>query len=604
MWITLHQAQVQGGKCHSMPGVTATMKAAPAPPTPRRETGALATSLATAVAVATVLVSSLELARDAPELVGNGGAAARLPLVLVEFAAAVVMVAGAWSVRTTHPLASTGLAVAVVASLLPLWAAWPWLPGPVRAGVLAAAPVTVAGLAQVALGWPTQPSPAARATGRAVFGLAGTASLGHLLGYNPFADPGCFRTCQDVQPLLGGLLTTRAAVMLACLLTIAAAAVAIAAVAAGGRARAPRSVAAAVVLALVVLAAAAAVRLAGWGAAPTSLSRLAPEPLAVAVVGGVLCGAGLRTARTRAAIERLATQLSDPATALRRSSGAIRGVQFAIPDDGRWTEAAGQDVGDPPAPGSYLILPDASAPELRLLLARRTDQGEVLAGLTPATRWALRNAQLAAVARARLAEVQASQRRIVAASDAERRRIERDLHDGAQQRLVSVAFHLRVALAGADPATAAQLTGAEAGVRDALTHLRQLAHGIFPSVLANEGLATALDELVAASDVPATLTVRVDGVADAQAMAAYATVVAALDAVQRPSAATRAQISVIQDGDTMTIRVELTRGDGAVAAPDCTDAADRVGALGGHLTIAGPAEDGTMTVTAVLPCGS
>ncbi len=88
------------------------------------------------------------------------------------------------------------------------------------------------------------------------------------------------------------------------------------------------------------------------------------------------------------------------------------------------------------------------------MLARPADKGEVLAGLTPATRWALRNAQLAAVARARLAEVQASQRRIVAASDAERRRIERDLHDGAQQRLVSVAFHLRVALAGADPATA------------------------------------------------------------------------------------------------------------------------------------------------------
>jgi signal transduction histidine kinase len=353
----------------------------------------------------------------------------------------------------------------------------------------------------------------------------------------------------------------------------------------------------------VVLGAAAAVRLAAWGDAPVSVSRLAPEPLAVAVVGAVLCGVGLRTARTRAAIDRLTTQLADPATALRRSSGAIRGLQFAMPDDGRWIDAAGQDVGDPPAPGSYLVLPDASAPELRLLLARRADPGEVLAGLTPATRWALRNAQLAAVARARLAEVQASQRRIVAASDAERRRIERDLHDGAQQRLVSVAFHLRVALAGADPATAAQLTSAEGGVRDALTHLRQLAHGIFPSVLADEGLGAALDELVAASDVPATLTIRVDEVADAPAMAAYATVVAALAAVQRPSAATRAQISVVRDGDTMTVRVEVT-GDDGIVAPDCTEAADRVGALGGRLTIAGPAQDGTVTVTAVIPCES
>jgi signal transduction histidine kinase len=393
-------------------------------------------------------------------------------------------------------------------------------------------------------------------------------------------------------------------VVIACLLTIAAAAAAMAAILAGRTTGVPRSVAGAVVLALVALAGAAVVRLAAWGDASYSLSRLAAEPLAVAMVGAVVCGVSLRTARTRAAIDRLATQLSDPATALRQFAGAIRGVQFPMPEDGCWIDAAGQDVASPPAPGSYLVLPDTTAPELRLLLARRTDPGEVLAGLTPATRWALRNAQLVAVARARLADVQASQRRIVAASDAERRRIERDLHDGAQQRLVSVAFHLRVALTRTDPATAPRLTSAEAGIHDALAHLRRLAHGIFPSVLANEGLTAALDELVAASDVPATLTVGVDGVADAQAMAAYATVVAALDVVQRPSAATRARISVVQDGDLMTVRVEVTGGGEIVVAPDCTDAADRVGALGGHLTLSELAQDGTVTVTAVIPCGS
>lgn len=87
-----------------------------------------------------------------------------------------------------------------VGSLLPLWAAWSWLPGPVRAGVLAAAPLTVAGTAQVALGWPPEVSASARRTGRAVVVLAGAASLAHLLGYNPFADPGCARTCNDVRP--------------------------------------------------------------------------------------------------------------------------------------------------------------------------------------------------------------------------------------------------------------------------------------------------------------------------------------------------------------------------------------------------------------------
>jgi signal transduction histidine kinase len=550
----------------------------------------------------TVVASSLVLVRYDPELLGERSTTPWLSFV--ELAAAVVMVAGAWLVRATHPPASTGLAVATTASLLPLWAALPWLPGPVRAGVLAAAPLTTAGVAQVALGWPADPSPAARRAGRAVYVLAGAAALAHLLGYNPFADPGCFRTCEDVTPLLGGLVTTRAAVIVASLLTIVGAAVAAAAVLAARAAGAPRSITGAVVVSIGGLAISAAMRLAGWGDALASVSRFAPEPFAVALVGAVICRISFRTVRTRAAIDRLAAQLSDPAATLRQSGGAIRGVQFLVPDDGRWVDATGQHVQDPPGPGTDLVLSDTSGPVLRLLLAGRADPGEVLAGLTPATRLALRNAQLAAVASARLAEVQASQRRVVATSDAERRRIERDLHDGAQQRLVSVAFHLRVALAGADPTTGGQLTGAETRVRDALARLRRLAHGIFPSVLASEGLGAALDELVAASDVPATLTVRVHDVVDATAMAAYATVVAALDAVERPSATTHAHVSVVQDGDILTVRVEVAAGEGIVVAPDCTDAADRVGALGGRLTLSHPAGDGTITVAAVIPCGS
>jgi signal transduction histidine kinase len=585
-----------------MRGGTTVEGATPAPAAPRRAAGALAVPLATTVAVVTVVAASLVLVRYDPELLGERSTTPWLSFV--ELAAAVVMVAGAWLVRATHPLASTGLAVATAGSLLPLWAASPLLPAPVRAGVLAAAPFTLAGVAQVALGWPTDVAPAARRAGQALYTLAGAAGLAHLLGYNPFADPGCFRTCEDVAPLLGGFLTTQAAVFIASLLTIATAAVATAAILGVRTARAPRSVTGAVIVALGGLAISAALRLAGWGDALASVSRIALEPFAVALVGAVVCGIGFRAVRTRAAIDRLAAQLADPAAALRQSGGVIRGVQFLMPDDGRWVDVAGQDVGDPPAPGNHLVLSDASGPVLRLLLARRADQSEVLTGLTPATRLALRNAQLAAVASARLAEVRASQQRVVATSDAERRRIERDLHDGAQQRLVGVAFHLRVALAGADPATAERLTGAETRVRDALARLRRLAHGIFPSVLASEGLGAALDELVAASDVPATLTVRVNDIADTPAMAAYATVVAALDAVQRPSAATRAQVSVVQDDGVLTVRVEVAAGDGMVVTPDCTDAADRVGALAGHLTLSDPARDGTMTVTAVIPCGS
>lgn len=103
--------------------------------------------------------------------------------------------------------------------------------------MLAAAPFTVAGVAQVALGWPTKVAPEVRRAGRAVYLLAGVAALVHLLGYNPFADRGCFRTCEDVPPVLGGILTTRAAVTVASLLTIAAAV--LGAAASSDRARSP-----------------------------------------------------------------------------------------------------------------------------------------------------------------------------------------------------------------------------------------------------------------------------------------------------------------------------------------------------------------------------
>ena len=584
-----------------MGDVTAVVEAAPAPPTaPGRAASVLAGSLATAAAAVTVLASFTALTGGNLEVAGP-----RVPagLLLVEVAAVAVMVAGMWTVRGEHAPVSTALAVATAGSLVPTWAGWPWLPGPVRAGMLAVGPFTVAGVAHVALCWPTRPSAGARSAGQAVSVLVTAAALSHLLGYNPFADPGCALICEDIRPLLENLLTTRFAVTVTCLLGVAAAAVATVAVVAGRAPRAPRGVVGTVALALAGLAALPAVRWASWADRSPSLPLLALEPLVVAAVAAVAAAVTIRTLRTRAAIDRLGLQLSNPETAVRDVSGAIRGVQFAMPGGSRWVDAAGRNVPDAQAGGNAVVLSDASGPVLRLLLAGRTDPGEILAGLTPATRLALRNGQLAAVAAARLAEVQASQRRVVALSDAERRRIERDLHDGAQQRLVSVAFHLGAAMSRVDQAVAERLAGPYAQVRAALVHLRQLAHGIVPGVLVDEGLPAALDELAAASDVPVILDVRAGELPDAVAMAAYATVVAALESIERPSTTTRARISVVQDAGMVAVRAEVTIGDGDVRRPDYTDAADRVGALGGRLTDGDVTADG-ITVTAVIPCAS
>jgi signal transduction histidine kinase len=296
----------------------------------------------------------------------------------------------------------------------------------------------------------------------------------------------------------------------------------------------------------------------------------------------------------------LAARLSGPVAAL----SGVQGVHFAVPGEARWVDVAGRDATDLAGQDRYLVLSDESGPVLRLLIARGTDQGDLLAALTPATRLALQNAQLSAVAKARLADVQASQRRVVAMSDSERQRIERDLHDGAQQRLVSVAFHLKVALAGADAPTAVRLAAAEKQVRNALGQLRRLAHGIFPSVLADEGLAAALDDLVAASEVPTTLDVRTrDDVGMETAMAAYATVAAVINSVEHPGPNTRAVILVDRDGDTLTVSVEVEGAVGTVAVADFVNVADRVGALGGRFTTAETAA-GAAVVTAVIPCGS
>ena len=121
-------------------------------------------------------------------------------------------------------------------------------------------------------------------------------------------------------------------------------------------------------------------------------------------------------------------------------------------------------------------------------------------------------------------------------------------------------------------------------------------------MLADEGLAAALDELIAASDVPSTLDVRArDDVGMEMAMAAYATVAAVLNSVEQPGPNTRAVILVDRDGDTLTVSVEVEGTVGTVVAADFVDVADRVGALGGRLTTT-EAATGATVVTAVIPC--
>jgi signal transduction histidine kinase len=235
-------------------------------------------------------------------------------------------------------------------------------------------------------------------------------------------------------------------------------------------------------------------------------------------------------------------------------------------------------------------------------------QPDLLEVVCAAANVALERERLQAELEARVVELQASRERIVAAGDAERRRLERDLHDGAQQRLVAIALQLSV-LKGriqSDPAIAEELAktaGDELAL--SLAELRELARGIHPAVL-EHGLAAALDSLAARASVPTKVLFETSQrLPEPVELAAYFVASEALANVAKYAHATTVSMRVWRaDG---IARIEIA-DDGVGGADDTGGSglrglADRVEALDGHLRVSSPTGAGTV-VTAELPCGS
>jgi signal transduction histidine kinase len=226
-----------------------------------------------------------------------------------------------------------------------------------------------------------------------------------------------------------------------------------------------------------------------------------------------------------------------------------------------------------------------------------------------ATRLAVQNERLQAEVRAQLEEVRASRARIVEAADAERRKVERDLHDGAQQRLVTLSLALAEAQArlgpDGDPELAASLREAAEELRRALTEVRELARGIHPAILTEDGLVSALESLAEHSPVPATVSGSLDGrFAPAVEATAYFVVSEALANVGKYAEASEVRISVGRSNGHVTVEV---RDDGVGGADPAKGSglrglADRVAAVGGRIEIDSPTGRGT-TVSAQIPCG-
>jgi signal transduction histidine kinase len=196
------------------------------------------------------------------------------------------------------------------------------------------------------------------------------------------------------------------------------------------------------------------------------------------------------------------------------------------------------------------------------------------------------NERLQAEVLAQLHDLRTSRTRIVETGDAERRRLERDLHDGAQHRLLVLSYDLHVASAGAraegDGETASLLAKATAEAQSALGELRELAHGIHPAILTEAGLGPALATLADAAPLPVEIdAVPADRYPALVEKAAYMVVAEALDDAARRGAS---YIAVNADRRNERLAVEV-EDDGSERTATMINLADRVGAVGGRLEI-------------------
>jgi signal transduction histidine kinase len=220
---------------------------------------------------------------------------------------------------------------------------------------------------------------------------------------------------------------------------------------------------------------------------------------------------------------------------------------------------------------------------------------------------ALDNERLQAELRARFDELKASRARIVEAADQERKRIERNLHDGTQQRLTSIALALGLAESKltSDPRAAeASVRQAKQALETALAELRDLSHGIHPSVLTTRGLGPALEDLAYTAPLPVTVAAELNGRLPERVEAgAYYVVAEALANIAKHAHASAATVGLAREHGRLLLRVlddgiggaDPTRGSGLRGLND------RLQALGGTLDVHSPPGRGT-EVRAAIPC--
>ena len=298
--------------------------------------------------------------------------------------------------------------------------------------------------------------------------------------------------------------------------------------------------------------------------------------------------------------DRLARALDDP---------SLR-IAYVL-DEGGAVDTSGTPVGRDPVPGVTVTPVERQGQRLALVShAAGLEPGALAAAFGPALLLALDNERLRAARLTRLAELRASRARIVADGDTERQRLERDLHDGAQQQLLSILFDLRLArldaLRAGDDARSTRLDEAETLAQGAVDALRRVAHGIHPAVLSRSGLVPALSSLAEESPLP--MQIEAGGVGrlpEVVEVTAYRVVTEALAvAVGRRSSGMEISARVSVDRLVLRLRDIEAPGMGPpqVGATIPVRIADRVGAAGGEAAWESVSSGGAR-LRVELPCG-
>jgi signal transduction histidine kinase len=298
--------------------------------------------------------------------------------------------------------------------------------------------------------------------------------------------------------------------------------------------------------------------------------------------------------------EALARALGDPSLEL----------AYWVPAGARYVDAGGQPVAlpEPESERASTVVEREGEPIAALIHdPALAENDELVQSVCAAAALTLENARLQAELRARLAELQASRARLVEATDTERRRIERDLHDGTQQRLVSIAMALALAeskLAADQAAVQPVLREARDALAVALAELRELTQGIRPAILVERGLAAALDDLSRRAALPVRLEVAVRGRLPEQVESAgYFVASEALANAAKHSHASEVRLVASQEDGVLVLEIadDGIGGASTSGGSGLRGLADRVEALGGRLTVSSPPGRGT-TLRAEIPC--